>query len=244
MADPPAARRRPRRRRPSPRRSRPRRPSCRPAWTRAFCHCSFPNLLYMENTYSYKKCRWRITARPRISTQASPTQPQPMQPQPTQQSPPSPPKHGPGRPRGGQLPFAFSYANPLCTGLLCGRAKAHSPKTPVSGPGRGGQARGPPGQAAAGGAAAGAGRLGRGPSVIAPLQSPLHGESLWSQEIMEDPYSHKKCRWRVTARPRLRAAGARRPGPVALEPPAGAAEVKVPYLHGPACNPSYNSPFK
>jgi hypothetical protein len=25
----------------------------------------------MENPYSYKKCRWRITARPRISTQAT-----------------------------------------------------------------------------------------------------------------------------------------------------------------------------
>jgi hypothetical protein len=29
------------------------------------------NLLYMENPYSYKKCQWRITVRPRISTQAT-----------------------------------------------------------------------------------------------------------------------------------------------------------------------------
>jgi hypothetical protein len=28
------------------------------------------NLLYMANPHSYKKCQWRITARPRISTQA------------------------------------------------------------------------------------------------------------------------------------------------------------------------------
>jgi hypothetical protein len=33
---------------------------------------SLSNLLYMENLYSYKKCRRRITARPRISTQAAP----------------------------------------------------------------------------------------------------------------------------------------------------------------------------
>ena len=28
------------------------------------------NLFYVENPYDYKKCQWRITARPRISTQA------------------------------------------------------------------------------------------------------------------------------------------------------------------------------
>ena len=32
---------------------------------------SLSNLLYMDNPYSYKKCQWRITARPRISAQAS-----------------------------------------------------------------------------------------------------------------------------------------------------------------------------
>ena len=47
-----------------------------------------------------------------------------MQPQPTQQSPPSPPKHGPGRPSGGQLPFAFSYANRFSTSLSYGRVAA------------------------------------------------------------------------------------------------------------------------
>jgi hypothetical protein len=31
---------------------------------------SLSNLLYMENPYSYKRFHWRITARPRISTQA------------------------------------------------------------------------------------------------------------------------------------------------------------------------------
>jgi hypothetical protein len=31
------------------------------------------NLLYMENPYSFKKYQWRITARPRISTQAAAT---------------------------------------------------------------------------------------------------------------------------------------------------------------------------
>ena len=27
---------------------------------------SLPDLLYIENPYSYKKCQWQITARPRI----------------------------------------------------------------------------------------------------------------------------------------------------------------------------------
>ena len=31
---------------------------------------SLSNLVYMENPYGYKKCQWRITARPRTSTQA------------------------------------------------------------------------------------------------------------------------------------------------------------------------------